>query len=276
MITALLILAAVGAVAAILLVVAGKFMSVEEDARFPEIRGCLPGANCGACGYAGCDGYAQALCDGTETRANLCVPGADAAAKAIGEKLGLEVLDVVEQVAFVHCMGDCHTEMDKCDYEGIESCAAAKMLFGGKGQCVYKCAGLGDCVRACPNHAIRIEDGIAKINTRLCSGCGLCSRTCPNHLIRLFPDVSRVVVTCSNHDKGALARKECSNACIGCKKCEKNCPAGAIKVENNLAVIDYSKCQNCHKCAEGCPTGCIKISDFTGIHKAVVPAGPEA
>lgn len=270
MLTALLTLSAVGAVAAILLVVAAKYMSVEEDARFPEIRGCLPGANCGACGYAGCDGYAQALCDGTETRANLCVPGADTAARAIGEKLGLEVLDVVEQVAFVHCMGDCHTEMDKCDYEGIESCAAAKMLFGGKGLCVYKCAGLGDCVRACPNHAIRIEDGIAKINTRLCSGCGLCSRTCPNHLIRLFPDVSRVVVTCSNHDKGALTRKECTNGCIGCKKCERNCPEGAIKVENNLAVIDYTKCVNCHKCAEGCPTGCIKISDFSGIHRAVV------
>lgn len=266
---AILMLGAVGAVAALILVLAAKYMAVKEDERFPKIRECLPGANCGACGYAGCDGYAQALVDGLEDRINLCVPGADGAAHALAEALDKPFEDVVEQVAVVHCCGDNFTETDKCAYEGIQTCAAAKMLFGGKGMCVYKCAGLGDCVKACPNDAIHIVDGIAKVDSSKCTGCGICTRTCPNHLIDLFPDVSRVVVTCSNHDKGAFARKACKNACIGCKKCERNCPAGAIKVENNLAVIDYSKCTNCHLCAMNCPVGCIKISDFSGIHRYV-------
>ena len=93
--TAILILGAVGAVAAIVLVLAAKYMAVKEDERFPKVRECLPGANCGACGYAGCDGYAQALVDGTETRTNLCVPGADGAAHALADVLGLTLADLM-------------------------------------------------------------------------------------------------------------------------------------------------------------------------------------
>jgi ferredoxin len=81
-------------------------------------------------------------------------------------------------------------------------------------------------------------------------------------------DVEKVLVTCSNKEKGASARQKCSNACIGCKKCEKNCPTGAIKVVDNLATIDYSLCNKCEECAKNCPVGCILISDFTGIHNA--------
>jgi formate hydrogenlyase subunit 6/NADH:ubiquinone oxidoreductase subunit I len=62
---------------------------------------------------------------------------------------------------------------------------------------------------------------------------------------------------CSSEDKGAVAMKNCKNACIGCKKCESTCPSGAIKVENNLAEIDYSLCTACGECAEVCPTKCI-------------------
>ena len=53
---ATLIVAAIGLICAIMLVLASKFFAVPEDKRFSDIRECLPGANCGACGYAGCDG----------------------------------------------------------------------------------------------------------------------------------------------------------------------------------------------------------------------------
>ena len=110
---ATLIVAGIGLVCAIMLVLAAKFFAVSEDETEKQIRECLPGANCGACGYAGCDGYAKALAeskDGEPIKANLCIPGADAVAKQIAEILGVEFEDVIEQVAVIHCYGDCeHT-----------------------------------------------------------------------------------------------------------------------------------------------------------------------
>lgn len=267
--TAVIPVVIIGIICAAVLVIASKIMAVKEDERFPVIRECLPGANCGACGFAGCDGYAKALCENSDTPTNLCVPGADGVSRKLSEILGVEFADVIEQVAVVHCAGDCNKTHDKVDYHGIESCAAAKLLYGGKGSCIYGCLGLGDCASACPQDAICIENGIAHVDTRKCIGCGICTKTCPNHLISLVADVERVVVTCSNKDKGALTRKVCSNGCIGCKKCEKVCPLGAIKVTDNVAVIDYEKCTDCPDfgiCAKNCTTGCIMISDLSGMH----------
>lgn len=265
---AAIVVAAIGAVCAVVLVVASKFFSVEENETEKKIRECLPGANCGACGYAGCDGYAKALAEGGEAKANLCIPGADAAARQISEILGVEFEDVVEQVAVIHCYGDCEHTANKMDYAGIQSCEAAKLMYGGQGKCVYGCIGFGDCAAVCPQGAICIENGIAHINTRKCIGCGLCAKACPRGLITVMADVERVLVTCNNTEKGAVVRNKCSNGCIGCKKCEKNCESGAISVVDNLARIDYSKCTSCLKCAENCPVGCILISDFNGIHKS--------
>ncbi len=261
------VLAGIAAMSAIILVLASKFMAVPEDERLPAIRGCLPGANCGACGFAGCDGYAAALANGSETRTNLCIPGADAAAKSLSEILGTEYQDVVEQVALVCCRGDCDAAPRKADYRGIETCKAAKLLFGGPGSCTYGCIGLGDCAAVCPNGAIAFCDGIAHVDVRLCTGCGLCAKTCPNSVIRLIPDAAKTLVSCSSKEKGADTRKHCTMGCIGCKKCEKACPEGAITVIDNLAVIDYAKCSACGKCAEVCTTGCIRIADFRGAHK---------
>ena len=223
-----------------------------------------------SCGFAGCDGYAKALCENPDTPTNLCVPGADGVARQLSDVLGVEFEDVVEQVAVVHCAGDCTKTQDKYIYKGIESCAAAKLMYGGKGSCTYGCIGLGDCAKACPQEAIYIRNGIARVNPKECIGCGICAKTCPNHLISLVADVEKVVVTCSNKDKGAVTRKVCSNGCIGCKKCERVCKAGAIQVVDNVAVIDYSKCKDCEDfgiCAKNCTTGCIKISDLSGIHR---------
>ena len=86
----------IGIICAGVLVIASKLMAVKEDERFPAVRDCLPGANCGACGFAGCDGYAKALCEDPDTPANLCIPGAASVANQLAEVLGVEVGDVVE------------------------------------------------------------------------------------------------------------------------------------------------------------------------------------
>ena len=264
---AIILVSAIGLICAVMLAVASKVMAVKEDERFPAVRECLPGANCGACGFAGCDGYAHALVDDGSTKTNLCVPGADAVSRKLSEVLGVSFEDVVEQVAVIKCKGDCNFTADKMDYYGMSSCAAAKLLYGGMGKCTYGCIGLGDCAHACPNGAICLENGIAHVDTRKCSGCGICTRTCPNKLISLMSDVEKVLVTCSNTEKGAITRQKCSHGCIGCKKCAKECPVEAITVDNFLASIDYDKCINCGHCAEVCPTGCIMHEDFGGIHR---------
>ena len=265
---AIVIVAGIGLVCAIMLVLASKFFAVREDKKFIAIRECLPGANCGACGYAGCDSYAKALSKDDSVKTNLCTPGADAVAKQIADILGKEAEDVIEQVAVIHCYGDCSHTVNKMDYFGINNCDAAKTLYGGKGKCGFGCMGFGDCVKSCPQNAICMQNGIAHVNPRLCIGCGICTRICPQGLIALISDEENILVTCSNKERGAIARSKCSNACIGCKKCEKNCPSGAIKVVDNLAHVDYSLCTKCGLCAENCPVGCILISDFNGIHKA--------
>lgn len=259
--------AAIGLVCAVMLVVASKLMSVPTDEKYSVIRDCLPGANCGACGYAGCDGYAKALSEGNEKRTNLCIPGADAAASRIAAALGVEAQDVVEMVAVVACCGDSSCTSRKHEYSGIPSCAAANLLFAGDGACSYGCLGYGDCAAACPNDAICIEDGLARVIPSRCIGCGLCAKACPKQLIRLVPDTVNTVVKCSNSDKGAMTRKACSKGCIACKKCERDCPADAISIMNNRAVIDYEKCVHCGYCAEICTTGCISWADLRGKNR---------
>lgn len=260
--------AVIGLVCAVMLVLASKFFAVPENKKLSDIRECLPGANCGACGYTGCDGYAKALCEDDSVKSNLCIPGANAVASDIAKILGKEAESVVAQVAVIHCYGDCDHTVNKMDYVGINSCLAAKSMYGGKGKCTFGCMGLGDCAKVCTQNAICIEKGIAHINTRLCIGCGLCANICPQKLITLISDEENHLVTCNNKEKGAAVRGKCSNGCIACKKCEKACPYGAIKVIDNLAQIDYSLCKRCGLCVESCPVGCVIMSDFYGKHNA--------
>lgn len=251
------VLLAISLLCATILIVALRFMKVEEDDTVKRIRECLPGVNCGACGYTGCDGYAKALAEGT-AKTNLCVPGADAVAADIAAILGVAAEDVKEMYAFVHCNGTCDATEKKAELSGVETCRAASLLWGGAGNCVYACIGLGDCAAKCPVNAINVKNGVAKVDNSLCIGCGMCEDVCPNHVITLVPQTYKVAVRCSNKDKGAEAMKVCKNSCIACRKCEKTCPSGAITVIDNLAVIDYDKCILCGKCAEVCPHHCIE------------------
>lgn len=259
--TALLVVAVIGIIAGVLLVLAAHFFKVEEDEKVVAIRACLPGANCGACGYAGCDSYAEAVAKGA-AEANLCIPGGAAVVGELSAVLGVELTAAEPKVAFVFCNGDCNSVDYDVIYDGVESCTASKFIFGGPSSCKFGCIGCGDCAKACPVDAICIHDSLAHINPDMCIGCGKCVGTCPNKVIDLIPKNSKVVVMCSSPEKGAVARKKCSRVCFGCKKCERVCPANAIKVENNLARIDYDKCTGCRACFEACVTNCIKAIDF--------------
>lgn len=262
-----LICFAIAAVCAVILTLASHFFSVKENETALAIRDCLPGANCGACGYSGCDGYAKALSEGKTEATNLCVPGGDSCSKRIAEILGVEAADVAEQVAYVACNGRCDMPK-KYEYKGVKSCRIANMSYAGDRFCTFACLGYGDCMEACPENAIVIDRGVARVDPEKCIGCGICTRTCPNGIIHLVPDTIRVVVECSNHDKGAVTRKACTNGCIGCMKCQKNCPEGAITVVDNLATIDYKKCTGCGNCVSVCPVKCIHEGNFIcGAHK---------
>lgn len=266
---AILAVTVIGIICAVMLAVASKVMAVKVDETVGRLREALPGANCGACGYAGCDGYATALGSGEGVKTNLCVPGADAVSKQLSEILGVAFENVVEKVSVIHCTGDYSVTSDKLDYQGIRTCAAVK-LFGGKGACSYGCIGFGDCERICPEGAICIENGLAHVDTRKCTGCGLCAGACPNKIITLEADTIKTAILCSNKDKGAVVRKKCSRGCIACGKCARECPVQAIVIENNLARIDYSICTGCGHCAEICPVNCIANCDFRGIHTAAL------
>ena len=254
---AVIVVSVIGLICAIMLVAASKIFAVKTDERILKIRDCLPGANCGACGYAGCEGYATALIEDEGVKTNLCIPGGTETAKQIAEILGVAPETVSHVVAAVHCRGINTVTDDKMDYDGIATCKATRLTFNGKGLCPHGCVGFGDCAKVCPENAICMANGVAQIDGRICIGCGLCAKTCPSNIIEMIPVDATVIVACSNMEKGAAARQHCKNACIGCIKCQKVCAFEAITVKDNLATIDYTKCTGCAQCSQVCPTGAI-------------------
>lgn len=257
---AVAVVAIIGLVAGLGLAIASAVMAVPKDEKAEKIRECLPGANCGACGFSGCDGYAAALSKGETDNTALCAPGGNGAAKAIAGVLGVEAGEVVPSAAVVLCKGHRQNAEEKYIYQGVDSCKMAVQLYGGPKNCTYGCVGLGDCVAACPYDAIHICDGVARVNPIMCRACQMCVRTCPKGLIEMMPlHRTMAAVTCKNHDKGAQTRKDCKVGCIGCMKCVKACEYGAVTVENFTAHVDYTKCVGCGKCHESCPTGSIDL-----------------
>ena len=251
-----LIVSLIGIIAAIILAVAAKFFAVPVDEKVVELRNALPGANCGACGCAGCDEYAEKMAKG-EAPPNLCVPGGANAAKACASILGTDAGETVEKRAYVKCRGNCEAAKKTMDYKGGMSCKELVSFYGGDKACEFGCLGMGDCVEACEFDAIRVIDGVAVVNKDNCVGCGACAKACPKGVIELGVADKDFFVACNNKNMGYYAKKDCSNACIGCKICEKSCPAGAVKVKDFLAHIDKELCTNCGKCFENCPTGAI-------------------
>ena len=196
----------------------------------------------------------------------------------VGEILGMAVVAAEPKVAVVRCNGTCEARPRTSVYDGAKSCQIMHNCYVGETACPFGCLGCGDCVSACDFDAIHMNPatGLPEVDDEKCTSCGKCVKACPRNIIELRkkgPKSRRIVVMCVNKDKGAVARKACTNACIGCSKCQKVCEFDAITIENNLAYIDYTKCRLCRKCEDQCPTGAIHAVNFPARKpKAEAPA----
>lgn len=246
----------IGIIAGIGLSLATVFFGVKTDEKQEKIRECLPGANCGSCGYSGCDGYAAAIASG-EASPDKCTPGGKETAEKLSEILGVKIT-AKPKAAFIACGGDCEKAKPLYEYQGIKSCLSASLVLNGPKACVYGCIGFGDCIKACNFGAITMENGKPVVCEELCRGCGECQAVCPKSLIELVPQKAKAHVACKNKEKGPKVVKNCSVSCIGCGACERACRFGAIKVIDNVAVIDYDKCKNCKACVKACSREVIK------------------
>ena len=258
----ILILGVIGIVAAVLLFLAAKKFYVYEDPRIGEIEELLPGANCGGCGFSGCHAFAVECTTVKSLEGLHCTSLNDEGLQKVATIVGLVADTSEKKVAIVKCGADCSQRKITNTYDGVESCALMATLYQGESQCVYGCLGCGDCVRACPFDAMKIESDrrLAHVDIDKCTGCGKCVEVCPRHLCVLAPlrsDRATVWVSCSNKDKGPVAMKECELSCIGCSKCRKVCPTEAPVITNFLAEITQNKCISCGKCIEACPRHCI-------------------
>lgn len=257
-ILAICIVAAIGVIAGIILAIASILLHVPVDEKAAAIEEILPGANCGACGYSGCPGYAAALAKG-EAEGNLCSPGGADVMQKIAELTGGPVGTMERKTAMIMCLGSCDNVSIRSDYDGIPTCAAAAQTAGGNSSCNFGCLGFGDCAEVCDMGAIEICNGLAKVSPALCGACTKCVKACPRGIVKIVPVKDQAMVRCENTDRGPLATKACKVSCIGCMKCVKICEEGAIKVTNFNATIDPAKCTNCGKCVEACPRNCITL-----------------
>lgn len=251
------VIGVVGIVVGIGLGLFGAKFKVEVDEKEAAIREELPGNNCGGCGYPGCDGLAKAISEG-KAPVNACPVGGAPVGEKIAAIMGVEAGTAEKKVAFVKCKGTCDKTRVQYEYYGIEDCGKAMVVPGaGPKACSYGCMGFGSCVKACQFDAIHVVNGVAVVDKEKCVACGKCVAACPNHLIDLVPYSAQHLVQCNSHDKGKDVKAKCDVGCIGCTLCTKQCEFDAIHMDNNVAVIDYSKCTNCGKCAAKCPAKVI-------------------
>ena len=253
-----LLLGALGLVFGGLLTFSAKKVHVQVDERIEKVKECLGGANCGACGYAGCDAFAVAVVEG-KAPVNGCGPAGEKGVQRISEIMGQKVLSTEKMVARVLCHGEKGVAMERYAYDGYKSCAVAASLAGGPKDCRFACIGLGDCQDKCMFDAISMENGIARIDPEKCTACGACVKACPRSVISLMPLSQNIIVRCRNSDTARAARAVCMDACIGCGRCKKECQYEAIVVENGFAHIDHEKCTRCGACAKVCPCSCISV-----------------
>ena len=251
-----LVIAVIALLVAIGLVFTGKKFAVTVDERVVAIREKLPGNNCGACGYAGCDALAAAISAG-DAPVNACPVGGGPVAEEIGNIMGTTAGAMERKTAFVACKGTCDVTKNQGNYIGIQDCRAAVLSGMNVSDCIYGCLGFGSCAEVCPEKAISVQNGVAIVNRNRCVSCGLCVKACPRGLISLIPESKVVRVQCSNRDKGPVVKKMCAAGCIGCGLCAKQCEFEAIEFDGTLARVNPEKCTLCGKCAAKCPVKVI-------------------
>jgi RnfABCDGE-type electron transport complex B subunit len=252
----ILTLGVLGLIFGIGLAAASRRFKVETDPRLEKIHGLLPGSNCGACGGAGCFGFAEAVLSG-KLKIDACRVANDQAKEEIAKLLGRKLQKMLKSKATLHCNGGKKVK-DRFLYRGIEDCVAANLVLGGQKECVFGCLGFGDCAKICPFGAISMnEERLPVVDEDKCTACGKCVEICPKKLFSLVPFDKIYAVRCKSLDMGKDVMKVCPVGCIACHKCEKACPVNAIKVIDNLAIIDYNICDNRGECFKVCPTRTI-------------------
>lgn len=273
LLTSILALLGIGAAAAVILAVASRVLKVEENPLVEEITEALPGANCGGCGFAGCEAYAVAVATNPDMPANLCVVGGAELTAVIGRLAGKAVEEGEPMVAFRRCSREEGNVQVKFEYVGTATCASAALLEGGPYMCTWACLGLGDCARACPFDALYIENGMVEILASKCVSCGQCIKVCPRSILQLLPRRARVMSYCATREKLKSVSDVCEVGCINCLKCLKACPADCITYEKRRIEIDHAAClaygPACGEaCVSACPRGIMR-------HRGPTPPLPE-
>jgi Na+-translocating ferredoxin:NAD+ oxidoreductase subunit B len=249
-----------GAIFSLGLIIASIKLHVEEDPRIKLVIDELPGANCGGCGYPGCNAFAEKIVLGTADL-SACPVNTAEAVQEIAKVMGITVEVGEKKVARVLCRGGEYETAKKGSYLGIKTCLAAHLTFGGEKLCQYGCLGFGDCILSCPFDAIVVnENGLPVIDEVKCTGCGNCRTACPRDLIEIHPISHNLFVFCKSRDEAKFARQVCLKACTGCKACAKGAGEGCIEIRNNLAVINYELYGTVTQLpTEKCPNSCITM-----------------
>ena len=260
-------LVAIGATAAIILYFVAQKFKVYEDPRIDEVEEALPAANCGGCGFPGCRNFAETLVKSESWDDLFCPVGGNETMSNVAGILGREAIEQAPTVAVVRCNGTPEFRPRVTQYDGAPTCAIAHSLYSGEGGCPFGCLGLADCVVVCDFDAIHMDPDtdLPVVIDDKCTACGACVEACPRDIIELRKKNKKdrkIFVSCINEEKGAVAKKNCSVACIGCSKCFKVCKYDAITMENNKAFIDSEKCVLCRKCVVECPTSAILELNF--------------
>jgi len=248
------------------LALAAHKFAVEVNPKIEAVLHSLAGAQCGGCGYAGCEGYAIAVVNDPEVPPNLCFPGKEAVASKVAELTGKKMTAVEDMIAVIRCSRVEGRVSHKHEYIGFASCTAANLGFGGPSACQYACIGLGECAAVCPFDAITMVEGFPVIDPDRCVSCGTCVKTCPKKVIELMSLKARVYVPCSSKDLGKKVTTVCQVGCISCQMCVKKCPAEAVTYVDGLIRVDQQKCLDygpecLEVCVEKCPRKIMRKFD---------------
>jgi len=252
------IMAGVGLVFAAIIAIAYWRLRVWEDPRINVVTAMLPGANCGACGFPGCHGFAEQAVIGAVQPAGCNVLNDDGAA-AIAAYLGVSKGDANKRVARLLCAGGTNVTVQQADYRGLATCAAASAVAGGGKGCSWGCLGYGDCAVSCEFDAITMNRfGLPVVDVALCTACGDCVDACPKGLFQIIPLDQHLLVQCRSQLEGDGVLASCSVGCTACNRCVVDAAPGLITLERGVAVVHYEHTVLASPDAiRRCPTGAI-------------------
>lgn len=241
-----------------MLAFANRKLFVFEDPRIEEVENRLPKSNCGACGQPGCRAFAEKVVAGDLMPAQ-CTVSSPEQRNGIADFLGVAAGDVEKKVARLACAGGRHVAFLRARYAGHDSCRAAAVVSGGGKECAWGCLGLADCARVCTFDAIHMDPhGLPVVDADLCTACNDCVEVCPKGLFSLESVNRKLWVACKNQADGDTAEAACEVACTACGKCVADAPPGLMRLNGNLAAINYElNVWVTRVPIERCPTGAI-------------------